>query len=45
MKLTESYLRNMIKQVINDYKHQLENPGYKPSKFIKMSLNEMIQKA
>jgi DNA-directed RNA polymerase II subunit RPB2 len=33
-----------IKQVINDYKHQLENPGYKPSKFIKISLNEMIEK-
>jgi hypothetical protein len=33
-----------IKQVINDYKHQLDNPGYKPSKFIKISLNEMIQK-
>jgi hypothetical protein len=33
-----------IKQVINDYKHQLNNPGYKPSKFIKISLNEMIQK-
>jgi DNA-directed RNA polymerase II subunit RPB2 len=33
-----------IKQVINDYKHQLDNPGYKPSKFVKISLNEMIQK-